>query len=255
MNITGLHGYARSGKDTAGMHLIEHHGASRFAFGDTLKEQMAALDFRLDGTLSLAMLVESAGGWEAAAGHRVYGAEVRRNLKAYKELIAAEFSDHRPDAELIDDLILLDPMIDGAATMAGLLEELGGDWEAAKDHRLHGAEVRRLLQVYATELCRTNYGADCWVRKVEQKIRAADVTEVVMTDVRFESEAEWVLANGGRIIEITRPGIGPVNGHSSEKGLDPRLISATVANDGTLDDLARRMEEAINLSPITARAA
>lgn len=255
MNITGLHGFARSGKDTAGMHLVEHHNATRFAFGDTLKEQMAALDFRLDGTLSLAMLAESAGGWDAAAGHRVYGAEVRRTLQAYKALIAAEFSDHRPDSELVDDLMILDPMLDGGTTMAGLLEQLDGDWEAAKDHRLHGPEVRRMLQVYATELCRSNYGEDVWVVKVEQKIHAAGVTDVVMTDVRFASEAEWVVGNGGRIIEITRPGVGPVNGHSSEKGLDPRFITATVANDGSLEDLARRIDQAINLSPITALAA
>ncbi|MCC3299823.1 hypothetical protein [Arthrobacter caoxuetaonis] len=255
MNITGLHGFARSGKDTAGRHLIEHHGAVRFAFGDTLKEQAAALDFRLDGTVSLAGLVETSGSWEAAAGHRAYGAEVRRCLSVYQGLISAEFGDDRAAADLVDDLLVLDPMIDGHTTLAGLLRELDGDWEQAKDHRLHGPEVRRFLQVYATELCRMNYGSDCWVRKVEQKVRASGAEEVVLTDVRFDSEAAWIVENGGRIIEIVRPGVGPVNGHSSEQGIDPAFISATVINDGTLDDLASRIEEAKKLSPISAMAA
>lgn len=255
MNITGLHGFARSGKDTAGRHLIEHHGAVRFAFGDTLKEQAEALDFRLDGTVSLAGLVDSVGGWEAAAAHRAYGAEVRRCLSAYQALTSSEFDDDRPAGTLVDDLLILDPMLDGSTTMAGLLKELDGDWELAKDHRLHGPEVRRFLQVYATELCRVNYGADVWVRKVEQKVRAAGAEEVVLTDVRFDSEASWIVENGGLIIEIVRPGVGPVNGHSSEQGIDPAFIAATVINDGTIEDLSRRIEDAKKLPPISAQAA
>lgn len=256
MKLIGLNGFARSGKDTAGGHLISA-GGTRFAFGDTLKEHCAALDFRVNGSLSLGMLIDHAGGtWEAAQSHRVHGPEARRCLRVYSALVRDAFGDDRPDGDLIDDLIELDPMLDGDVTMAGLLAQLDGDWEQAKDHRLYGDEVRRFLQVYATELCRVNYGADVWVRQVEAKIAASGTQYAVLTDVRFDSEAAWIVANGGRIIEIIRNGVGPVNGHSSEKGIRRELIAATVQNNGTIDGLHRRLDAALeNLSPASTLAA
>lgn len=256
MNLIGLNGFARSGKDTAGAYLTSN-GSTRFAFGDTLKEQMETLDFRLNGTLSLRGLIDQLGGsWGEAQAHRVYGAEVRRCLRAYSALIQDAFEDRRPNEALIEDLIELDPMLDGDITVAGLLAQPGMDWEKAKDHRFHGDEVRRLLQVYATELCRVNYGDDVWVRQVQKKIAESGAQDVVLTDVRFNSEASWVVASGGSVIEITRPGVGPVNGHSSEMGIDRAFVSATLSNDGTIAELFDRLETILkNLSPAANLAA
>lgn len=69
---------------------------------------------------------------------------------------------------------------------------------------------------------------------------------MVLSDVRFDSEAEWIQLNGGVILEIVRPeqkslvdkvktAVG-VPGHQSEKGISRHFITHTIVNDGTLND-------------------
>lgn len=42
--VIGLSGYARSGKDTVGTHLVEQHGFTRLAFAERLRSAARALD-------------------------------------------------------------------------------------------------------------------------------------------------------------------------------------------------------------------
>ncbi|WP_354215042.1 hypothetical protein [Arthrobacter sp. UYCo732] len=139
--------------------------------------------------------------------------------------------------------------------MRTLLDSLGGDWEEAKYHRFHGPEVRRHLQVYAKEVCRDNFGQDVWVQLLARKIATERPHEVVITDVRFNAEAEWITANGGTITEITRPGFGPANGHISEAGIDRKYITHSLSNDGTIDELADLLDDVLKLTPAVLAAA
>ncbi|MCU6480547.1 hypothetical protein [Arthrobacter sp. A2-55] len=258
MDIVGLNGFAQVGKDTAGSHLVKHHGYTRYAFGDAVKAHVALLDVRLNGTLTLGMLLGRIdGSWAAASAHRVYGPEIVRTFKVYGDaIVRGDFQDTgRTEASLIDDLVTLDPFLDGGITVAQLLEETGGDWEAAKNHRFHGPEIRRLLQVYGTEIGRSNYGANVWTDYVARQISQEQPQAAVLTDVRFDSEAEWVLAQGGPVVRIHRPGTGPVNGHVSEKGLRPENITTTLINDKTPQNLGRLLDETLNLSSVELLAA
>ena len=58
-------------------------------------------------------------------------------------------------------------------------------------------EVRRLLQVFGTEVARELFGENFWVEQLERTLE--DNGKYVITDVRFCNEAEFILENGGRL--------------------------------------------------------
>lgn len=247
MEIIGITGFAQSGKDTAGLHLTGQRGFTRYAFADKIREIMNTLDYRLNGTVSVAMLLDSLDGdWDKALAHRVYGPELDRAVRIFNKTVAAEaFGDHwRARDDIREDLYTLDPFLDGDVTVSELLDLLSWDWDEAKNHRLYGFEVRRLLQKLGTEVVRESYGANAWVDVVARQIDAEKPERVVITDVRFDNEAEWLQSLGAPVVRIKRPGVGPVNNHKSDAGIREDLVSVTVDNDSTLEVLASRVDAA-----------
>lgn len=62
---------------------------------------------------------------------------------------------------------------------------------------------------------------------------------MVVTDVRYSNEADWIQASGGVLWRIERPGLEPVTSHSSEWSIRELRADAVLRNGGTLDDLRR----------------
>lgn len=62
---------------------------------------------------------------------------------------------------------------------------------------------------------------------------------MIVTDVRFANEADWITSRGGVLWRIERSGLPPVNAHQSEYALRDLRADAVIRNDGTLDDLRR----------------
>lgn len=123
-----------------------------------------------------------------------------------------------------------------AFNLARLVESEG--WAQAKK----SPAVRQFLQNLGTG-ARKVLGANVWVEVAERKIHAAkDAAGVVLTDVRFPNEVAMIRAYGGTLIRITRPGVGPVNGHVSETAIDEIAVDDTILNDGTPEQLHRRMD-------------
>jgi enamine deaminase RidA (YjgF/YER057c/UK114 family) len=118
-----------------------------------------------------------------------------------------------------------DKMREALLTLNPFVEECGlslqdilsnETWDEAKRRY---PEVRELLQRFGTEVGRAMFGEDFWVdlvaRQIEDELPWG--SNVVMTDVRFANEANWVYHEFGTVLRITRPGVGPANDHSSEK--------------------------------------
>ena len=55
-------------------------------------------------------------------------------------------------------------------------------------------------------------------------------------------------SRGGRVWRVSRPGVGPINDHISEVGLDDYPFDAVIDNDGTLDDLHERVLAELTLN-------
>lgn len=68
---------------------------------------------------------------------------------------------------------------------------------------------------------------------------------VVITDVRYLNEAERILAEGGKLVMIERPGYGPANDEEDSSIYEIRRECAAyyrnVPNDGTPEELGRKV--------------
>lgn len=125
--------------------------------------------------------------------------------------------------------------------LADQVDRIG--WEAAKAE----PEVRRLLQDLGTEGVRRTLGHDVWIEETLR--RASNISaDVVVTDTRFPNEAAKITAAGGKLWRITRPGVGPLNGHSSETLIDHIKADHTIDNDGTLEDLRARVDAVLAIT-------
>jgi dephospho-CoA kinase len=75
-----------------------------------------------------------------------------------------------------DAIYTLNPYVEGGNRVADLVDEYG--WDVAKAN----PEVRRLLQVFGTEVGRKQFGENFWVQQAFDKLES---TKIVFADVRF----------------------------------------------------------------------
>jgi hypothetical protein len=111
-----------------------------------------------------------------------------------------------------------------------LVDKMG--WEFLKQD---SNQVRELLQRMGTEVARNQWGQDFWVDLAMNK--ASSLANVVITDVRFPNEYDAIIANGGQVWRVSRPGVTAVNGHASETSLDGYTFARNVLNNGYKQDL------------------
>ena len=115
-----------------------------------------------------------------------------------------------------------------------------------------GKSPRQLAQTLGTEWGR---GQDpmFWVRALEDRLDSAvDLREhihiLVIPDVRFEDEADWVRARGGLMVHVVRPGadgkVGEQN-HSSEAGVKIAPGDVRIFNDGAKEELTFKVSRQI----------
>lgn len=122
-----------------------------------------------------------------------------------------------------------------------------------------GKSPRQLLQLFGTEFGREMVAKDIWLRVAKRTLdevcylrdKDSAPCRVVISDVRFDNEAEWVRNLGGVIWHIHRPGVQPVAAHVSEAGVsfeagDERLVNDVLAEtyrrvDGLLDSRMRQV--------------
>lgn len=113
-------------------------------------------------------------------------------------------------------------------------KELPLDW-------LDGQTPRHLMQTVGTEWGRNMIDRDLWIKVVEQKIRQArreGATGVVVSDVRFDNEADFIHDwHGGAVVKVERRGAVKVGAHASENGVSAALVDVVVDNNGPLHNL------------------
>lgn len=138
-----------------------------------------------------------------------------------------------------ESLYILNPWVKvgyGFAKLQSLVDEKG--WETLKESE---PEVRGLLQRFGTEVGRNLLGSNVWITIANQKIKKNDYSHVVISDIRFENEVEWLKSNKGILIKVKRPNVNSVNSHISDKGIDDDMCDFIINNDGTLDDLKNQV--------------
>lgn len=144
------------------------------------------------------------------------------------------------------------PIKEAAKVMFGLTEEhVNGEFKEDIIPWI-GVSPRRIMQTLGTDWGRDIIRGDIWVQVAKRRFEGLseylDNTfhcGMVIPDVRFENEADFIRENGGAIIHVSRTNIQGVEQHRSESGIEFKKGDARVVNDGSLEDLENTIESVI----------
>ncbi len=142
------------------------------------------------------------------------------------------------------------PLKEGVAAIFGLnVEDLDGD---AKEELIPwlGRSPRQLMQLLGTEFGRDMISANLWVDLAEQNLDALaelvpHATGFVISDVRFENEADYIRKRGGLVVHITRSDAPDVSPHLSELGVAAQPQDLVINNDAELKDLFGQLDRIV----------
>lgn len=117
-------------------------------------------------------------------------------------------------------------------------------WQEHKEDLIPalGVSPRRLMQTLGTEWGRNLINPNIWIIMATQNLLRFG-NGMIIPDVRFENEADWVRSNGGVLIHVERPNAPKIEAHDSEKGVEFRadLGDLKIVNSGTLEDLHEKV--------------
>lgn len=114
--------------------------------------------------------------------------------------------------------------------------------------KLNGKEVstRKLLQWMGTEILRTNIDEDFFIKHMSLQIQKGiedNYDYILVTDVRFDNEAELIHKLNGKVYQILRPSLVRISlsDHASEKGIHESLIDEKIVNDQGLEEFKEKI--------------
>lgn len=108
---------------------------------------------------------------------------------------------------------------------------------------------RELMQSLGTEWMRDSVDKDGWLKMAQHEYmwlkHDPSSFGMVIPDVRFQNEADWVREHGV-LIHISRPQINHKNKHESDKALLPKAGDFFICNDHTAAFLSKQINDYMN---------
>ena len=92
------------------------------------------------------------------------------------------------------------------------------------------------------DLMRSRHGPNYFVDVVASEVRdMGDDVVVIITDVRYPKEVEFVRSMGGVIINVERDDCPETHAHPSNFGLGDGMVDYHITNNNSLEDLEHRV--------------
>ncbi len=150
---------------------------------------------------------------------------------------------------------LADPLRRGLQAMFGIPMHMLQD-RAIKHIPLNilgGKSIREAMNTLGTEWGRVCLADDIWLTTACMKINQlraqvsighVNARGIVISDVRFVDERDWLAEQGGVLWHVYRPDNPyalPRESHVSQEGLPPRQRDPIITNDGDIELLHRRV--------------
>lgn len=144
-------------------------------------------------------------------------------------------------------LLAFDPMLSSDVSLAQLVNKVG--WDEAKRHRVHGPEVKRLMDALGSDVGRAFFGENVWTRLLEEDIaHKGGVTPkrpAVIDDLHFDHEAQWVHARGGMVWQIVNPTPERRLVTTIEPPINSDLVDHVIVMTGDSKDLVKQVKRII----------
>lgn len=129
----------------------------------------------------------------------------------------------------------------------GVPESFLTDHKGAEIPRL-GHTGRYLMQTLGTEWGRDTVNKNIWLYRMDDIINSLWGRDIVIDDVRFDSEADYIRRKNGFILNIVRGNtqLDPYDAdHSSEAGVQSDLVNYKLENSGSVAAAVEKMDEII----------
>jgi hypothetical protein len=151
-----------------------------------------------------------------------------------------------------DGIAFADPIRDMLGVLLDSME-IPRDWMIERDLKEQdipslGVSYRKMAQALGTEWGRA-LNSNLWLDIAAEKIRVCQQygnPGVVISDVRFVNEAQWIKAQGGLIWKIIRPDVEPVREHVSEDLIASLPYDYVIDNCSTVENLAMAVDSALS---------
>lgn len=158
-----------------------------------------------------------------------------------------------------------DPLKRACAEAFGIPLEWFHEPELKETETFWGVTPRKIAQFVGTEMFRDLapklHGRAHWIKLLDSRLTGlscppsgyaayAPGETILIPDVRFQDEADWIQQSNGILLHIHRPGwdgkIG-IEGHASERSFIPTIqgMAYTICNEGTLEDLYHEVDKFI----------
>lgn len=145
-------------------------------------------------------------------------------------------------------LALADPIVN---MLHSLLSDagVGGEWIIERSLKEQpssiGYSYRHLAQTLGTEWGRNMLDPGIWLRVAQARAAQAHALghHVVISDVRYPNEAEWMASLGGTLVRVMRPHVRGVRSHSSELHADDLPVAHVLSNDGSVQRLRHQVAD------------
>ncbi len=97
---------------------------------------------------------------------------------------------------------------------------------------------RQILQWLGTDILRNNIDQNFFITNMKQKIEASKAEYIIITDIRFNNESEFIKSIGGKVIKIERPDAKTTihSNHITEQGIANDLVDVVISNDSTIEE-------------------
>lgn len=200
MQLIGLAGPARSGKDTVARRLVEAHGFKQFSFSDALYEEVSKA-FRVSVEFLQDPRVKDTPREEMALHNSFDEDFVATALQNMKHDIYMPYHPTHPIG------VPLSP--------------------------------RWILQTWGTEYRRAQ-DPQYWIKRADEWLDLAinyGATNFVNTSVRYPNERQWIHWTGGKVWHVSRPDCPVVRAHSSEGAVPFKRGDQRIVNGGSIDQL------------------
>jgi hypothetical protein len=213
--IIGLSGLARQGKDTVGSILTSILGYDTYSLASPIKKITGAFL-----------------GW-----HQDEMFEISRGEDQLCVITNATYEKSR---EVMQEVGFYSAVVEAGVehlfdTKEALMKTMGFD-----DY-LFSIPPRRVWQHFGTEVGRKLVKDSIWLDLVP-----TGSDNLVITDVRFENESEFLRDKGGIIVHVFRDNkvrsVGGIENHQSEAGIEKHPKDYVLMNTGSLDDLQDKVK-------------